>query len=189
MEKKSHPNMNKGLLLLIILLAVLALAFNGCRPSDSNNDSNGPEETTQEDTTEEADDPTTQDTDDPVDVDAAANNAFAEYILDITRQMAPTDNLLWSTTGDVGAARVTLAEIDANADNYKATILANLSNTEVMFSISEANGVRTYTFNPEGVLNILGMGTHMGIGFPSTMNITGKEEPGGIWQATFTFTF
>jgi len=116
-----------------------------------------------------------------------SDDKFAEYIIGILKQMAPTGYLLRSTIGDVDAPKVKVDEITANVDNYKATIKANLLNEKVIFDISEQDGIKTYIFSPEGVLNILGMGTHMGVGFPSTMNITGNEQPGGTWKATFTY--
>ena len=186
-KKQLFGKASKGLIILVAILTALALALvlSSCDDADDT-DIEG-EGQTQEETVQEEDADDEADNQDPVDLEAAANDAFADYILDIALQMAPTENLLWSTDGNVEAARVTAGEIEANAESYKEIIKANLANDAVIFGISEENGARIYTFSPDGVLNILGMGTHMGIGFPSTMEITGRDQIDGIWKSTFTY--
>jgi hypothetical protein len=180
--------MKKGIsLVTLLLLASFLLLLGGC---DWFGDNSKKDDENQGSVSEAADtdaDDTDDDSSDDVDIRAEADEAFANYMISVLKEMAPTDTLLWSTTGYINAERVTIEEIEANAESYKEIIIANLGNSEVIFDISEEGSTITYTFNPEKLLNLLGMGTHMGNGLQSVMEITVNEELGGVFQATFIY--
>jgi hypothetical protein len=192
-EKQHTNNMKKGISLVALLLLVsFVLLLGGCDwfgdNSKKDDENQGSVSEAADTDTEDTDaDDAGDDSSDDVDIRAEADEAFANYMISVLKEMAPTDTLLWSTTGYINAERVTIEEIEANAESYKEIIISNLGNSEVIFDISEEGGTITYTFNPEKLLNLLGMGTHMGNGLQSVMEITVNEELGGVFQATFIY--
>lgn len=122
---------------------------------------------------------------DPVNLTAAANNQFADYIINMAKDMAASNNLLESTVGDSSAHKMTVDEITAKAEEYRAIILENINNEDVV-TIHEENGIRYYEFHIEKSLNILGVGTHMSIGFLNYLEVVKVDELGYKLIAVFS---
>ena len=122
---------------------------------------------------------------DPAVLIAAANNQFADYIIKMAKDIAASGNLLESTVGDISAHKMTAAEVTEKAEAYRAIILGNINNEEVV-SIREENGKRYYEFYIEKSLNILGVGTHMSIGFPDYLEVVTVDELGYRMTAVFS---
>ena len=79
----------KGLLLVVIILTLIALLLSGCSPKDPVEDNSNQEATTPiTNTEEETEDTADGEDEEPVDLEAAANDAFAAYVLDYVKQMA-----------------------------------------------------------------------------------------------------
>ena len=139
--------MKKFLLIFVILGLVFCLL--GC---DNNTGNNNP-------------DPGPDDTQTPTACET--NDEFADYIIQIYKDIAANDSLYKSIVGDVSAPKVTADEVLENTDSWREVIKNSLSNPEVVIDVEINEGKRTYTFNAEKILNINGVGTHMGAGFPS----------------------
>ena len=167
--------------IIAVLLVVFMLFIVGCEPK--------PDETVQDDNPVGTVDDDTDDTDDPGEDEDIVDNSddlFTDYVVKMARDMAEDGNLLQDTTGDVSAHKMTVDEIDANAEQYRTIIKDNIGNVEVVVDIHTENGMKYYEFKIEASLNILGLGTHMGIGFPDYLEIASVDEMGYWLTAIFS---
>ena len=103
------------------------------------------------------------------------NDEFADYIIQIYKDVAANDSLYKSLIGDTSAPKVTVEEVEQTTAQWKEVIKNSLSNPDVVIDVHEENGRKTYTFNSEKILNINGVGTHMGAGFPSYLTMEGEK--------------
>ena len=158
--------MRKTAIFFLALLLLMTLALTGCGDDPPPTDPTNPTE------------PANPDLSDTYDT---ADNQFAYYIINMAKDIAANNSLLESTVGDVTAHKMTVEEVAAKAEEYKTIILENINNEEVVANIREENGIRYYEFYIENSLNILGVGTHMSIGFPNYLEVITVDDDFGYW--------
>ena len=171
--------------LLIFMALGLIFCLLGCDKENTNNNSGNADTNTPTDT--DTNTPTDTDTNTPTDTDpiptaCETNDEFADYILKIYKDVAAADSLYKSIVGDVSAPKVTAAAVEQNKAQWKEVIKNSISNPDVVVDVHVENGRKIYTFNPEKILNINGVGTHMGAGFPAYTTIDREND---VFQAKF----
>ena len=155
----------KKILLLFVVFGIVFSLF-GCDLNSNNSDNPTPNQGSQTTVDNPTDDSGSQTTVDPAPITCETDDDFAEYILGIYKAIAGEKKLYKSTVGDVSAPKLSVTDVEERAESFKTNIKISVSNPDVVISVTNAEGKRIYVFNPEKVLNINGVGTHMGDGFP-----------------------
>lgn len=147
-----------AIILLIICLASLMLQYSKINNTDKASATNTNQETSNNKGNELNDD--------------NEENQFAEqffnYLVDMISERAKEGVILKDTTGDVTADKLTEQEVVANKNNYINILKNNLNNNEIFSDKFIKDNKQCIVFSVESVLNLLGLGTHMGAGMGAT---------------------
>ena len=138
--------------LSILVVFMLVLGLSACSNNNNNN----------------TDDPDTPDPGPTPEQLACENDdAFADYIIHIMKDIAESDYALYqSTIGDVTAPELTVADIEENEEEFKENIKMAISNPDIVPNVEVVDGMKIYTYGIERILVVNGTSTHMGAGIP-----------------------